>query len=225
MAKPYHFPFTEVEVGRFLFLLISILLLFILRPFLGGFIGITVLFDIFFFLILVSAIYAVSARKSGFVIGMVLVVPALITTWSGYVVKIPAIGVTERVFEVLFLGYVACVILAHVFRQKQVTLETISGAICAYFMIGLVWGLCFSLLEQAQPGSFLMTEQQADPSHFIYYSFVTMSTLGYGDITPISNPARSLSLLEAVVGQFYIAVLIARLVGMHIAQERRGNGG
>jgi hypothetical protein len=67
-----------------------------------------------------------------------------------------------------------------------------------------------------------MTEQQVEPSHFIYYSFVTMSTLGYGDITPISNSARSLSLLEAVVGQLYIAVLIARLVGMHIAQEQGG---
>jgi hypothetical protein len=88
-----------------------------------------------------------------------------------------------------------------------------------------VWGLCFYLLEQAQPGSFLIGEQQTDPSHFIYYSFVTMSTLGYGDITPISSPARSLSVLTAVVGQFYIAVLIARLVGMHIAQAQRGNGG
>jgi hypothetical protein len=70
-----------------------------------------------------------------------------------------------------------------------------------------------------------MAEQQVDPSHFIYYSFVTMSTLGYGDITPISNPARSLSLLEAVVGQLYIAILIAKLVGMHIAQAQRGHGG
>jgi hypothetical protein len=225
MAKKYLFPFTEVEIGRFLFLLTSILLLFIIRPFLSGFVAINVLFDIFFFFILISGVYAVSERKGGFVIGMILVLPAFVAALSDYVVKIPAIGVTERVFEVLFLGYTACMILAHVFRQKKVTLDTISGAICAYFLIGFVWGLCFSLLEQAQPGSFLMAEQQVDPSHFIYYSFVTMSTLGYGDITPISNPARSLSLLEAVVGQLYIAILIAKLVGMHIAQAQRGHGG
>ena len=222
MAKTYHFPFTEVEIGRFLFLLTSILLLFIIRPFLEGFIGINILFDIFFFFILISGLYAVSERKCGFVIGMVLVVPAFIATLSNYFVHVPTVSVTERVFEVLFLGYSACMILTHVFRQKEVTLDTISGAICAYFLIGFVWGLCFFLLEQAQPGSFLMTEQQADPSHFIYFSFVTMSTLGYGDITPISNPARSLSLLEAVVGQLYIAVLIGRLVGMHIAQAQGG---
>jgi hypothetical protein len=159
------------------------------------------------------------------VIGVVLVLPAFVVAMSGYIVKIPVIGVAERVFEVLFFAYAACAILAHVFRQREITPDTINGAICAYFLIGFVWGLCFYLLEQAQPGSFLMGEQQTDPSHFIYYSFVTMSTLGYGDITPISSPARSLSVLTAVIGQFYIAVLIARLVGMHIAQDQRGGGG
>lgn len=94
------------------------------------------------------------------------------------------------------------------------------GAICVYFMIGLLWALIFSTLELLQPGSFQMPQGQGtELSHFSYYSYVTLTTLGYGDITPISPPARSLALLEAIMGPLYIAVLIARLVGIHIVQS------
>jgi len=94
------------------------------------------------------------------------------------------------------------------------------GAVFGYFFIGLMWGFVFSVLESLQPGSFRVGGgQAAELNKFMYYSFVTQTTLGYGDITPVTPPARSLSLLEAVIGQFYQAVLIARLVGLHIAQS------
>ena len=95
----------------------------------------------------------------------------------------------------------------------------IMGAICVYFLIGLIWADVFFILETLQPGSFQIPPEQVGQATLDYFSYVTLTTLGYGDITPISAPARSLSLLEAMMGQLYLAVLIARLVGIHIAQS------
>jgi hypothetical protein len=97
-------------------------------------------------------------------------------------------------------------------------------------MIGLVWALGYSALEMIQPGSFSGIQRSgasnaphfADIDQFLYYSLVTLSTLGYGDIAPLSRPARSLSATEAMAGQVYLAVLVARLIGLHIIQCRQG---
>ncbi len=97
----------------------------------------------------------------------------------------------------------------------------IMGAICAYFLMGLVWAFAYSTLEFFQPGSFQMPPGTVNQETFAYYSYVTLTTLGYGEITPISAPARSFAILEAMIGQLYLAVLIARLVGIHIAQSSR----
>ena len=84
-----------------------------------------------------------------------------------------------------------------------------------------MWAFVFSVLEAINPGSFAIGDRQIEVglSLFIYYSFVTITTLGYGDISPITAPANSFSFLEAVTGQLYLAILIARLVGIHIAQS------
>ena len=106
-------------------------------------------------------------------------------------------------------------------------------------LVGLAWAFLFSLLEVLQPGSFNLPELSAEPldlaamevrrlSVFMYYSLVTLTTLGYGDITPVTPLARNLAAFEAVMGQLYIAILVARLVGLHIVHagqddEERGS--
>jgi hypothetical protein len=89
----------------------------------------------------------------------------------------------------------------------------------------MMWALIFSLVESLQPGSFTMAQSQVQDSKFpfYYYSFVTITTLGYGEITPVTDIARSFAFLEAVIGQIYLVVLVARLVGINISQsiERR----
>ena len=107
-------------------------------------------------------------------------------------------------------------------------------------LVGLAWAFLFSLLEVLQPGSFNLPELSAEPldlaamevrrlSVFMYYSLVTLTTLGYGDITPVTPLARNLAAFEAVIGQLYIAILVARLVGLHIVHagqddERKTEG-
>ncbi len=220
MQKKSHFPFTSLRIGRFIFLLISITLMFTLRPFLEGFIGIGVLVDIFATLILVSGTYAASSNKRVFRIALLIAFPALIAHWSNYFVKVSSLFLASKIFGGLFYAFMIVVILNYLFKEKQITVDTIAGAVCAYFLIGLMWASIFAILESLQPGSFQISPKiQADSFSFGYYSYVTLTTLGYGDITPISTQARSLSITEAISGQIYLATLVARLVAINIFQS------
>lgn len=220
MARQLRIPFTQVQIGRFLFLLISIVLMFVLRPFFGDLVGMSLLMNIFLSVILISGIYAVSQKKGVFIVALVIALLTLVAQWSTYFVKTLSFPVVGNALGALFLAYTATIILAHLFAEDEITSDVIMGAICVYFLIGLIWAFVFSTLEILQPGSFQMPQGTGtELSNFSYYSYVTLTTLGYGDITPISAPARSFALLEAIMGQLYIAILIARLVGIHISQS------
>jgi hypothetical protein len=214
-------PFTDIQVGRFLFLFISMVLMFVLRPFLTERVGIAYLMEIFLFLIFLSAVYAIRQKKSVFIIALLLVLLMEILALLSYLKDSPSLDVIGNILGGLLLAYTATIILFHLFREDKITGDMIMGAICAYFLMGLIWGFIYSTLEFFQPGSFQMPQGTVNQATFTYYSYVTLTTLGYGEITPISSPARSFALLEAMMGQLYLAVLIARLVGIHIAQSSR----
>ena len=159
-------------------------------------------------------------------LALLLAFPTLIIHWANYFVEVnklplnlPLLG---EIFSGLFFAFMVVVILGYIFKETQITTDTIAGAICAYFLIGLMWASIFAILESCQERSFQMPQNmQAASFSFKYYSFVTLTTLGYGDITPISNQARSLSLLEAITGQIYLATLVARLVAINIVQSMK----
>jgi len=219
MPKHFKIPFTQIHIGRFLFLLISMVLMFALRPFLENFVRISYLMDIFFFAIFLSAVYAISQKRSTFIIALVMALLIEILIWLGHLTDISSLRTIGNFLAILFISFIATVILPYLFTEDEITSDVIMGAICVYFLIGLAWAFIFFTLELFQPGSFQMPQGQGiDLSHFSYYSYVTLTTLGYGDITPISTQARSLALLEAIMGQLYLAILVARLVGIHIAQ-------
>ncbi len=206
---------------RFLFLLISILCLLILVPIFRGFVGIRILMNAFITAILISGVYAVSKKKHIPIIAALLALPMVTSIWSSYFVKIPSLVLVGDCFGIAFIAFLVAVILSFIFGEQEVTSNVIYGAIVVYLLIAIMWAFIFSVLESIHPGSFTVGEDQieAGRSLFIYYSFVTITTLGYGDITPITATANSFSFLEAVTGQIYLVVLVARLVGMHIAQS------
>ena len=223
MPKEIHIPFTRIPIGRSSLLLILILLKFILCPFLEGFIGINILMDILFSLILISGIYAISEKKLVFIMGLLIALPTFVAQWSLYFSKIPSLELVHRIFGAVFFAYVLIIMISYLFREKNVTVEVITSAISAYFLIGLTWTFIFSFLEVLHPGSFVLSSQNQikDMDQLFYYSFVTLTTIGYGDITALTKPAGSLSVLEAMMGQIYLAVLVARLVGMYILQSAK----
>lgn len=232
MAKPEPttgwqlFPSLYRE-GRYLFLLVSLLLLFFCYPFFDGVRIAPRLLGLLFLAILISSVSSISSGRKAVVAAICLAA----VSFGSYV----AIQLSEEmVFHVLasasftlFFALITVVVLQHILTSREVTTDIILGAICGYLLLGMVWAMCFSLIETLAPGSFLHGGQgiaggMAGSGHpaissFIYYSFVTLTTLGYGDITPNSSPAAAFSSLEAVTGQLFIAILIARLVGQHIA--------
>ena len=220
MKKEIHLPFTRIRIGRFLFLLVSIILMFTLRPFLEGFVGIGILVDIFATLVLLSGIYAASSSKRILYLALLIAIPTILANWVNNFVEAPSLFLASNIFSGSFFAFMAVVILNYLFREKQITVDVIAGAICAYFLIGLVWASVFSILELMQPGSFEIPQSlHAESDPFTYYSYVTLTTLGYGDITPLTAQARSFSLLEAIIGQLYLATLVARLVSINILQS------
>ena len=159
---------------------------------------------------------------AGAVVIVVLVLGAVVT----HHVFVPV----QLVVQILFLGYVLWIVARTVFKAKTVTSDILCGAISVYLLVGVVAGLVFVLIEYFSPGSFRVSNwsndpiaQQAsfikDPGWLLYFSFVTLTTVGYGDVLPASAIARSASVLVAVIGQVLLMVQIARLVGMHVAQE------
>jgi hypothetical protein len=124
-------------------------------------------------------------------------------------------------FGIAFIAFLVVVILSFIFSEHEVTINVIYASIVVYLLVAIMWAFIYSVLESINPGSFATGEGQIEVGRrlYIYYSFVTITTLGYGDMTPITDLANTFSFLEAVTGQLYIAILIARLVGTHIAQS------
>lgn len=198
-----------------------IVLIIVLRPFVEGYARVGLLTDIFFGLILLAGIYSFGQQGKKFFVAVAIALPALLLEVATHFLPFEPIVIIKRVAITLFLAYILVLILSHIVREKEVTEDLITGAICAYLLIGMVWSFVFYFLELTKPGSFsfAITSQQ-DVGSFLYYSFITLTTVGYGDIVPLTGPARSLATLEAIMGQLYLAVTIARLVGVHASQPR-----
>ena len=213
---------------RFLILFVSMIGLTIITPILEGFVMIKILMDVIITFVFISSIYAVSNKKSVAFIASALAlpmfislwVPMFISLWVPHLEKIPLLVLTGDFFGILFLAFIVVVILSFIFKERNVSLNVIYASIVVYLLLGLMWSFIFKVVESLQPGSFSVPHQMLGEgrSLFSYYSFVTITTLGYGDITPIKGAARAFSELEAVVGQIYLVVLVARLVGINIAQ-------
>jgi len=132
-----------------------------------------------------------------------------------------------------FLGLVAFFVSVafwtvwHLMRAERVTAETLIGALCGYLLAGLAFGLLFSTIETVAPGSLRLGAAATGQtgSDIVYFSFITLMTIGYGDIVPVGEAARLLVMVEGVTGQFYIAAVVARLISLRVTKPRdRGDG-
>src|SRR5262249_45053124 len=151
-------------------------------------------------------------------------IPTVTGLWTGYVLadlpRIPLI-VFFHLTATLFFAFTVSVILQSIFKERTVSADSIYGAFCGYLLIGLSFGHVYCVLEVLSPGSFhgggdFARRIQIEDWRFFdmtYYSLMTLTTVGYGDIIPGSQTARSLAASEAIIGQFYLAVLIAELIG------------
>jgi hypothetical protein len=218
--------------GRFSILLIAFFVLFLLHTFFSDRPLTEYFLPVFLVVILLASIQAFR-HEGGFpVVASVLGLATLIFRWVTFVSGGHGLLLISYGLGALFFAFIAVTILAAVLRDRIVTGDTICGALCGYFLVALVWMFLFLLVESVHPGSFRIADgaippigtapRASDPvSLFLYFSLVTLSTVGFGDIVPITGPARGLVALEGVFGQFYLAVLVARLVGLYTARSER----
>ncbi|MEE9451402.1 MAG: potassium channel family protein [Gammaproteobacteria bacterium] len=221
---------------RLLLLLIALLAMLITFPIVHEqYSAYILILELFVTILLIMGIYVISDNRSILTIAILMATLAFTIMWFNIILQSSNLLLFGLLLEIGFFLLTTYTIIRYVLTYKRVTADKIYGSICGYLLIGIIWAFIYTFIENFIPGSFEFNVPiHADYSYlfshrfyfgqFIYLSFVTISTLGYGDIIPISTPARVFASLEAVAGQLYVAILIARLVGLHIshaAWERR----
>lgn len=211
---------------RHLWLLISLVVIFILSPFVSPYYYGPTILSVIGASVLLAATYAVSRRRSFLIFGLLMSIFSIAVTFWLAVAPNHWLVIISHSSLMLLIAFFAIAILSYVLGRGKVSWDKIYGAICAYLLLGYAWTFAYSLIEEAQTGSFSFSASSV-PHDLVgrvmqlrYFSFVTLATVGYGDIVPVSAGARTAALLEAMLGQFYLVALVGRLVGLHIVHER-----
>jgi voltage-gated potassium channel len=215
---------------RYLFLLVALLVLLVVHPIVAGFGDVGPLFDALFAVVMLMLVLVLAQDRVWRVIACILLLPAATLSIGGHLLTSSAqvASVTAgHAIGALFFVAVAGKIIQSVLVSQELTLDSIFGAICGYLLLGVACALTYAMIYAANPESFQlddsvwpqMEQGEYSRSIFIYYSFVTLTTVGYGDVTPMSPSARTLSWVEAMTGQMYLAVLVAGLISSLVASN------
>ncbi len=171
---------------------------------------------------MVTSILACAERRREIVIGCALVAAQQAVDVFGR--PGPRVdNVMSAALGFLVFAYVTVLMLRRIFgRTGRVTTDTIAGSISAYLLLGVTWSFAYTLLELAEPGSFMLgdTPVSAELERCIGFSFITLTTLGYGNVAPATERADVMCSTQAILGQVYLTVLVARLVALHMAQSQ-----
>jgi hypothetical protein len=220
---------AQMRIGSMVALLLLLLINVFVVPFTVAPDGVfaRIARDVLLSLILLSGVAAVSDHRLQFTVAALVAGVAILVRWSIWLFppeKTPGFIDETTLFS---LSILSGVIGIKVFSGGTVTFDRILGAVALYIMIGVIWAEAYQLVGIRVAGAFAgitHTGVPVDHSNWIYFSFVTLTTVGYGDITPVAQAARSLSIFEALIGQLYPAIVLARLVSLHAASEGSGTG-
>jgi len=176
--------------------------------------------DALFSVILISGAAAMADRPRIVLIVSVIAGAALLVRWASWLFPGAGLAVWREVSTLSTLAILCGVVLALVLRPGPITTRRIEGAISVYLLLGFTWAQAYELVWLWHPEAFVGAVGGQDSSPWTYYSFVTLTTMGYGDIMPVHPLARALAVLEALTGQLYLAILLARLVSLEIQSRR-----
>ena len=217
----------KIFSGYFTQLLIFLILLFTFRPYDRGpiYIGIWQAILVFVF---ISAIYNCNHTKPTKIISAFFAFSALVTFWIDLVMPSKPLIILSLVLMIIFIFITTISIVMRVVINARVKMETLKGVVCAYFMVAFGFSFIFVLIEFISPQSFNIASKMGQilsHSHYLsemmYFSFVTLLTIGYGDISALKDLAQTCSILEGIIGQFYIAILVSRLVAVYSFFEHK----
>jgi voltage-gated potassium channel Kch len=215
--------FWSDDRGLSVFLVSLLVMVFVvppLRP--SGMVG-TLLVDAIFSLVLISGAAAAGRTRPQLTVLTLMTAAALVVRWASWLFPASVHEMWNGLSALAILVPLCVVILSLVLRSGPVTRRRIEGAIAAYVLLGVTWAQAYEMVALAHAGAFAgRVDDTGGFTGWLYYSFVTLTTVGYGDIVPVHPIARSLAVLEALTGQLYPAILLARLVSLEVTSRSGG---
>ncbi|MFC1800014.1 potassium channel family protein [Candidatus Eisenbacteria bacterium] len=209
---------------KLLVLFVSLLIIVVLSPFLlGDILGQTILY-VMAVLACIATVYGLRLGKRAVLLTLFLGVLSAVLG----VVSILSEGMLLDALSVLssavFYGFLIGLLIRYIVGAEEVTADILYGSICVYLLIGIVFAMIYRFVDILNPAAFSlgggsMALSAPEPGDYTYYSFVTLTTLGYGDIQPVSGYAKTFAFLEAITGTLYVAILISRLVSLYITHS------
>lgn len=220
---------TGLSIGKrdnFYYLFAGLLVLIVLGPVLTASFGDLGAFfaEVSLSITLVVALWSLRSSPAVFYFAIALVLGNILSAGAGLLLGNRAADVLSQVIALAFLVLCSVMAAREIFRADRIDLNKIVGALCVYLLIGAIFAIGYQLLEHFVPGSFAGFEEHQGLAltwRHLYFSFVTLTTLGYGDILPLTDYAETLVVVEAVLGQFYLAVLVAGLVSSYLSDRER----
>lgn len=219
----------EGALGRHGTLLFSLIVLLVGLPIGEAIFGIPTRFPLLLTLVLISAVVVNSHQRWIFLVACLIGFGAVAGLGYAEYFDSRSARFVGTSFGLALLGFTTLVMLNSLIRTNRVSQDTIIGGICVYLMVGLCYTMVFILLTSLSPGTFSegghgivrsTTDSSAHATTLLYFSFVTLTTLGFGDVVPHGELARMFTVTEAVIGQLYLAIFLARLVSLYLISVR-----
>jgi hypothetical protein len=185
--------------------------------------------DFLFSLILATGVLATFRQHWVRLLAIIVAIISLILTWKQYVQPRDYLIIPDNAFKIVFLGLLLAVLTVQVFRSGPVTAHRIRGAVVIYLLLGVMWSFFYHIADVAIPDAFrftsglVLTGSHALDRALTYFSFTTLTTTGFGDITPNAPMTRTLAIFEALTGQLYLVITLARLVSMGIVKSKEAH--
>jgi hypothetical protein len=220
---------SKTHEYRFLIFLISLFGIILIPPYFTDMAIVSYLWRAIFSAVLIFALLSVVGTRKNMILTGLLLVPTFVTTWLSEFTEETVFVYLNNVTTIIYLLVVVFFLIRFVFSARLVTINVIYASICLYLLLALIWAAIYGNLHLFYDGAFHFSipaqEAMANDADnhmriFSYFSIVTLSTLGYGDITPVNSVAQAWVSIEAIFGQFYIAIAMARLVSLYTVQKR-----
>ncbi len=209
---------------RLFFLFVSLVTIVVLSPFFSGnLLGQSIIY-VLTAAACISTVYGLRLGRLPMIITVLLGILSVVVGGISLVLHGPVPTALAVLIAAVFYGYLISLLIRYIIKAEEVTADILYGSVCVYLLIGIVFAMIYRFIDLLNPDAFLSAVDRA-PSisgiqpDFTYFSFVTLTTLGYGDIQPVSGYARTFAFLEAITGTLYVAILISRLVSLYITHS------
>jgi hypothetical protein len=220
MAKDKQFLFLNhlwnKESGLSGMFVLLFIMHFVLIPIFGSYSSFMVIINIFWMLFLIAGIISLSKSKKHKVIFIIILIAFLLFRWISVFVETPFVHLGDIIFTVLTFGLLIYLVLVKVFEPGPITEYRVIGSIVVYMILANLWSVIYLFIYEHIPGAFQITlppfESNTLQANFLYFSYITITTTGYGDIFPLHPFARAMVQIEAIIGVLYPVILIGRLV-------------